>query len=60
MPILTLKNEGATIIDPVTVHVEQQNWNNDVICYEFKKGLNQYLAQVDDSVPIHFARIDSL
>ncbi|MEK4036847.1 amidase family protein [Paenibacillus sp. FSL L8-0493] len=51
--ILTLKNEGATIVDPVTVHVEQQNWNNDVICYEFKKGLNQYLAQVDDSVPIH-------
>lgn len=51
--IQTLKNEGATIIDPVTLYVEQQNWNNDVICYEFKKGLNAYLSGVDDSVPIH-------
>lgn len=51
--ILTLKNEGATIIDPVTLHVEQNNWNNDVICYEFKQGLNQYLSQLADSVPIH-------
>ncbi|MNZ72195.1 amidase [compost metagenome] len=24
-----------------------------MICYEFKKGLNAYLSQVDDSVPIH-------
>ncbi len=30
--IATLKNEGATIIDPVSLHVEQNNWNNDVIC----------------------------
>ncbi|MEK5252884.1 amidase family protein [Paenibacillus sp. FSL F4-0125] len=51
--IQTLKNEGATIIDPVTLYVEQQNWNNDVICYEFKKGLNTYLSGVDDSVPVH-------
>lgn len=51
--IKTLENEGATIIDPVTLHVEQNNWNNDVICYEFKEGLNQYLSQLADSVPIH-------
>ncbi|HEY2493538.1 MAG TPA: amidase family protein [Paenibacillus sp.] len=51
--ITTLRNEGATIVDPVTLHVEQNNWNNDVICYEFKKGLNQYLSQLADSVPIH-------
>ncbi|WP_375104999.1 amidase family protein [Paenibacillus sp. RS8] len=51
--IQTLKNEGATIIDPVKLYVEQQNWNNDVICYEFKKGLNAYLSGVDDSVPVH-------
>jgi amidase len=51
--ITTLTNEGATIIDNVILHVEQNNWNNDVICYEFKKGLNHYLSQLDDSVPIH-------
>jgi amidase len=51
--IKTLKNEGATIIDSVIIHVEQQNWNNDVITYEFKKGLNDYLSQLADSVPIH-------
>ncbi|GGH39364.1 amidase family protein [Paenibacillus segetis] len=51
--ITTLKNEGATIIDPVTIHVEHNNWNNDVICYEFKKGLNDYLSQLADSVPVH-------
>jgi amidase len=51
--ITTLKNEGATIIDPVILHVEQNNWNNDVICYEFKKGLNHYLSQLANSVPVH-------
>ncbi|MNI03095.1 Glutamyl-tRNA(Gln) amidotransferase subunit A [compost metagenome] len=51
--ITTLKEQGATIIDPVTIHVEQNNWNNDVITYEFKKGLDNYLSQLADSVPIH-------
>lgn len=51
--IRTLEAEGATLIDPVTLHVEQNSWNNDVITYEFKKGLNHYLSQLADSVPIH-------
>ncbi|MFX3636751.1 MAG: amidase family protein [Candidatus Pristimantibacillus sp.] len=51
--IAALKAEGATIIDPVALHVEQNNWNNDVICYEFKQGLDHYLSQLDASVPIH-------
>lgn len=51
--IKTLRNEGATIIDPVSLHIEENNWNNDVITYEFKKGLNHYLSQLADSVPIH-------
>jgi amidase len=51
--IATLTNEGATIVDPVIVHVEQQNWNNDAITYEFKKGLNAYLSQVAESLPVH-------
>lgn len=51
--ITTLKSEGATIIDPVILHIEENNWNNDVITYEFKKGLNAYLSQLADSVSVH-------
>jgi amidase len=51
--ITTLKNQGATIIDPVFLHVEENNWNNDVITYEFKKGLDHYLPRLASSVPVH-------
>ncbi|AJS58354.1 amidase family protein [Paenibacillus sp. IHBB 10380] len=51
--ITTLRNEGATMVDPITLHVEQNHWNNDVICYEFKNDLNHYLSQLADSAPIH-------
>ncbi|NOV02181.1 amidase family protein [Paenibacillus planticolens] len=51
--ITTLKNEGVTVVDHITIHIEQNSWNNDVICYEFKKGLDQYLSQLDHSVPVH-------
>jgi amidase len=51
--ITTLKNNGATIIDPVSLHIENNNWNNDVITYEFKKGLNHYLSQLANTVPVH-------
>ncbi|WP_256758841.1 amidase family protein [Cohnella sp. WQ 127256] len=51
--IATLNNEGATIVDPVSLHIEHNDWNNDVITYEFKKGLNDYFSHLSDSVPIH-------
>lgn len=51
--ITTLRKEGSTIVDPVTLHVEQQNWNNDVITYEFKRDLNHYLSHLPASVPVH-------
>ncbi|WP_159888506.1 amidase family protein [Paenibacillus puerhi] len=54
--IATLREEGATLIDPVSIQAEQPDWNNEVICYEFKKGLNHYLSQVADSVPVHSLR----
>ncbi len=50
--ISTLQAAGATIVDHVSLHVEHNNWNNDVICYEFKKGLDQYLSQLSDTVPV--------
>lgn len=51
--IATLTMEGATIVDPVSLHVEQQNWNNDAITYEFKKGLNAYLSRLAEDIPVH-------
>ncbi|WP_168123837.1 amidase family protein [Paenibacillus sp. HB172176] len=51
--IESMKQQGAAIIDPIDIYVEEQAWNNDVICYEFKQGLNRYLSQTADSVPVH-------
>ncbi|UQZ80957.1 Glutamyl-tRNA(Gln) amidotransferase subunit A [Paenibacillus konkukensis] len=51
--IALLKSSGAVIVDPVELYVEQQDWNNDAICYEFKHGLNRYLSRLPASAPIH-------
>ncbi|MGG1518404.1 amidase family protein [Paenibacillus oryzisoli] len=51
--IVVLRAQGATVIDPVDLYVEQLPWNNDVICYEFKTGINQYLSKLHPDVPVH-------
>ena len=49
-----LKDAGATLIDPV----ELPGWNNlggasfEVMLYEFKAGLNAYLASLGDAAPV--------
>ncbi len=48
-----LRKQGATVIDPVELYLEQHPWNNDVITYEFKTGLNRYLSQLHADVPVH-------
>jgi amidase len=48
-----LREQGATVIDPVELYLEQHPWNNDVITYEFKTGLNRYLSQLHADVPVH-------
>lgn len=48
-----LRGQGATVIDPVDIQLEQHPWNNDVICYEFKTGLNRYLSKLNPDVPVH-------
>ncbi|NQX71665.1 amidase [Paenibacillus alba] len=48
-----LRKQGATVIDPVELYLEQHPWNNDVITYEFKAGLNRYLSQLHADVPVH-------
>ncbi|UHA73715.1 amidase family protein [Paenibacillus sp. 481] len=51
--IETLRNEGATIIDPISLPCDEVNWSNQVLRYEFKKYVNDYLAKLPESAPVH-------
>jgi amidase len=48
-----LKDKGATIIDPITLPCEQTEWDGNVLLYEFKKGLDEYLSNLPSNVPVH-------
>lgn len=48
-----LREQGAIVIDPVSLPCEGAEWNNEVLRYEFKKDLNDYLSKLDASVPVH-------
>jgi len=39
------KKHGAIIIDPVSLPCESSKWDWDVMRFEFKKGINDYLAK---------------
>ncbi|CDN43494.1 amidase family protein [Paenibacillus sp. P22] len=43
--IALCKDRGAIIVDPVSMPCESAKWDWDVMRFEFKKGLNDYLAQ---------------
>ncbi|KIL34356.1 amidase [Cohnella kolymensis] len=52
--IRTLKEKGATIVDPVQLpFCENTEWDWEVLRYEFKKNLNDYLAGLPEAVPVH-------
>ncbi|RJE85109.1 amidase [Paenibacillus sp. 1011MAR3C5] len=51
--IAALRREGATIVDDIPLPVEYSNWNQGVVGYEFKQGINAYLARLDESSPVH-------
>lgn len=51
--IAVLRRQGATIVDDLPLEVVSDNWNQGVVSYEFKQGLNAYLSKLDESVPIH-------
>ncbi|MNE11153.1 Glutamyl-tRNA(Gln) amidotransferase subunit A [compost metagenome] len=48
-----LKEQGAVIIDPVELPCLSGDWSPVMLQYEFKRGLNQYLAGLAESVPVH-------
>lgn len=47
------REQGATIIDPVELPCQGTRWDANVLRYEFKKYVNDYLANVDPSLPVH-------
>lgn len=50
--IHVLQAEGATIIDPVELPCEGQNWDFNVLNFEFKKSLNDYLKTLPEMVKV--------
>ncbi|KKO52534.1 amidase family protein [Paenibacillus sp. DMB20] len=51
--IQVMREQGATIVDPVNLPCQETNWNSSVLRYEFKKYLNDYLEKLDPSIPVH-------
>lgn len=51
--IEVMKEQGATIIDPVDLPSQETSWDFLVLRYEFKKYLNDYLSKLDVSIPVH-------
>ncbi len=50
--IESLRQGGATIVDPVSLPCEQVDWQGSVLLYEFKKGVNDYLAGLGPDAPV--------
>ncbi|AZN41348.1 amidase family protein [Paenibacillus albus] len=50
--ITLLKESGAIVIDPVSLPCESAKWDWDVMQFEFKHGLNQYLSQAGPGVSV--------
>jgi amidase len=51
----TMKRQGAVLIDPVEIpsHGKFDDAEYQILLYEFKAGLNAYLASLGKSAPIH-------
>ncbi|WP_055108543.1 amidase family protein [Paenibacillus ihumii] len=50
--IQVLRSEGATVIDPVELPCQGEEWDAYVLQFEFKKYLNDYLRTLPESVPV--------
>ncbi|MFD1739236.1 amidase family protein [Bacillus salitolerans] len=51
--IQVLKDQGATVIDSVTIPSSKEKWDYNVLIYEFKSDLNAYLNTIDPKIGIH-------
>jgi amidase len=53
--LVVLKEQGAILVDPADIETEGQMGDNEllVLLYEFKAGLNRYLAELGPGAPVH-------
>lgn len=52
--IQVLRDEGAIVIEDVSLPCQSAAWNFDVLLYEFKRDLNAYLQKLDPATtPVH-------
>ncbi|WP_369698844.1 amidase family protein [Paenibacillus pedocola] len=51
--IKLLEQQGAVIVDPIELPCLNSEWSPVMLQYEFKRGLNQYLAGLAESIPVH-------
>ncbi len=51
--IRALRGLGAEIIDPVHLPCQETVWDANVLRYEFKKYVNDYLAKLGPEQPVH-------
>nr|WP_254450215.1 amidase family protein [Cohnella herbarum] len=54
--IAVLRDRGATIIDPVKLPCEDEDASSNILQYEFKRVLNDYLSGLDATMPVHNLR----
>lgn len=54
--IAVLKDQGATIVDPVALPCDGTEWDWNVLRYEFKRYVNEYLSIVSAEVPVRSLR----
>ncbi|WP_042200811.1 amidase family protein [Paenibacillus camerounensis] len=51
--IAVMADNGAVIIDPVELPCLAADWSPVMLQYEFKRGLNRYLAKLAGHLPVH-------
>ncbi|MFZ3589346.1 amidase family protein [Bacillus sp. DJP31] len=51
--IAVLRDNGAIIIDSIDIPAAKEEWDYNVLVYEFKSDLNAYLRNIDPSIGIH-------
>lgn len=50
--IETMARKGAVIVDPITIPSTHEDWDYNVLLYEFKPALNAYLSRLDSQVTV--------
>ncbi|WP_343838769.1 amidase family protein [Salinibacillus aidingensis] len=50
--LTVLKEHGAELVDDVKMPSQDEDWDMNTLIYEFKNGINTYLQQTENHVPV--------